>query len=102
MLAGVILGLLSLEGLPKPGMSASQIISQALAAQAGFVLLVQALLDQQKEQAVQVTLLPCVTLSLPWCRSLRCYIKGAHPHADKKASPDNFALQFLQHHAVAR
>lgn len=66
MLAGIILGLVSLEGLPKPGMSGSQIISQALAAQAGFALLVQALLDQQKEQAVQVKKLAAVCCSLPF------------------------------------
>lgn len=53
------LGLLSLEGVSRPGISTSEIVSKALAAIAGFALLGQAFLDQQKEQAVQVS--DCVT-----------------------------------------
>lgn len=53
------LGLLSLEGVSRPGISTSEIVSKALAAIAGFALLGQAFLDQQKEQAVQVS--DCIT-----------------------------------------
>ena len=49
------LGLLSLEGVSRPGISTSEIVSKALAVIAGFALLGQAFLDQQKEQAVQVS-----------------------------------------------
>ncbi|CAN0112737.1 unnamed protein product, partial [Ascophyllum nodosum] len=53
LLAVVILGLISLEGVSRPGMSISEVISKALAVIAGFTLLGQSLLDQQKERAVQ-------------------------------------------------
>ena len=54
VLAIVILGLISLDGFSRPGMTTSQVVSEALAGLAGLALLVQALLDQRKEQAVQV------------------------------------------------
>ncbi len=54
VLAAVILGLLSLDGFSRPGMTASQVVSEALAGLAGVVLFAQALLDQQKERAVEV------------------------------------------------
>lgn len=50
----MILGLLSLDGVSRPGMSTSQVVSEVLAALAGSILLGQAFLDQQKEQAVKV------------------------------------------------
>eukprot|EP00903_Cladosiphon_okamuranus_P008720 g8352.t1 len=53
-LAAVILGLLSLDGVSRPGMTTSQVVSEALAALAGVVLFAQALLDQQKERAVKM------------------------------------------------
>lgn len=54
VMAVVVLGLLSLDGFSRPGMSTSQVVSEALAGLAGLALFGQALLDQQKEQAVQV------------------------------------------------
>lgn len=54
VLAAVILGLLSLNGFSRPGMTLYQIVSEALACLAGVVLFAQALLDQQKERAVEV------------------------------------------------
>ncbi|CAM9322434.1 unnamed protein product [Laminaria digitata] len=54
VLAVVILGLISLDGFSRPGMTTSQVVSEALAGLAGLALLVQALLDQRKEQAVQM------------------------------------------------
>ena len=54
MLAVITLGLISLDGFSRPGMTISQVVSEALAGLAGLALLVQALLDQRKEQAVQV------------------------------------------------
>lgn len=57
VLAAVTLGLLSLDGFSRPGMTTSQVVSEALAGVAGLVLFAQALLDQQTERAVEV--LPC-------------------------------------------
>eukprot|EP00752_Nemacystus_decipiens_P006524 g5875.t1 len=54
VLAAVILGLLSLDGFSRPGMTTSQVVSESLAGLAGFVLFAQALLDQQKERAVEM------------------------------------------------
>lgn len=54
VLAAVVLGLLSLDGFSRPGMTTSQVVSEALAGLAGVVLFAQALLDQQKERAVEV------------------------------------------------
>ncbi|CAN0150501.1 unnamed protein product [Discosporangium mesarthrocarpum] len=51
--AGVILGLLGLNGVPATGMTPFQLTSEALAAVSGLVILLQAFLDQQKEEAVQ-------------------------------------------------
>lgn len=51
----VLLFLLNLSGGPRPGMTASQLISGALAAVTSLVLIVQAYLDQQKERAVQAS-----------------------------------------------
>ncbi|CAN0056084.1 unnamed protein product, partial [Hapterophycus canaliculatus] len=53
VLAAVILGLLSLDGFSRPGMTTSQVVSEVLAGLAGISLLVQALLDQQLERAVE-------------------------------------------------
>ncbi|CAM9652363.1 unnamed protein product [Scytosiphon promiscuus] len=52
VLAAVILGLLSLDGLSRPGMTTSQVVSEVLAGLAGVSLFVQALVDQQLERAV--------------------------------------------------
>lgn len=49
-----MLGLLSLDGLPRPGMPKSQLVSITMAAVAGLALVAQGLLDQRKEQVVQV------------------------------------------------
>lgn len=49
-----MLGLLSLDGLPRPGMTNSQLVSITMVALAALALLAQGLLDQRKEQAVQV------------------------------------------------
>lgn len=68
VLAVVILGLISLEGFSRPGMTTSQIVSEALAGLAGLALLVQALLDQRKEQAVQVWRLLVLVLVLAFPR----------------------------------
>ena len=72
VLAVVILGLISLDGFSRPGMTTSQIVSEALAGLAGLALLVQALLDQRKEQAVQVrrVLVLVLVLVLISCRWL--------------------------------
>lgn len=55
VLAVVILGLLSLEGFARPGMTIFQLVSKLLAGLAGVLLFAQALLDQQKERAFEVT-----------------------------------------------
>lgn len=49
-----MLGLLSLDGLPRPGMPKSQLVSITMAAVAGLALVLQGLLDLRKEQVVQV------------------------------------------------
>lgn len=51
---GVILGLLSLDGLVRPGMTTTQLVSTTMAALAAIALLSQAFLEQRKEKAVQV------------------------------------------------
>lgn len=55
VLGVVILGLLSLEGFVRPGMTIFQLVSKLLAGLAGVSLFAQALLDQQKERVFEVT-----------------------------------------------